>query len=41
MSANRALVGKPAALFPDLHLRLATCCPHALGNLGGAGRIKA
>jgi len=41
MSANRALIGKPAALFTDLRARLATCHPHQLGNLGGAGRIIA
>jgi subtilisin family serine protease len=41
MSANRTLIGKPAALFTDLHSRLATCHPHQLGNLGGAGRVIA
>ncbi|MEA3064786.1 MAG: hypothetical protein QOJ27_1232 [Sphingomonadales bacterium] len=41
MSANRALVGNPAALFTDLRLRLSPCQPHPLGNLGGAGRIIA
>jgi subtilisin family serine protease len=41
MSANRALVGKPAALFTDLRSRLAPYRAYHLGNLGGAGRIIA
>lgn len=41
MSANRALVGKPAALFSDLRTKLAPYTPGPVGNLGGAGRIIA
>ena len=41
MSANRTLIGRPAALLADLQLRLAPCQPHPLGNLGGAGRVIA
>lgn len=41
MSANRALIGNPQALFTDLRARLATYQPNPLGNLGGTGRIIA
>ena len=41
MAANPVLQGDPDALFVALAGALAPVAPHALGNLGGAGRIVA